>query len=53
MEEKRIKLGEYEIVMRLHDEDNLLEVVVLDALGDEIEGLLISDDNGEDNIKLN
>jgi len=48
MEEKIVEIGEYTVRIRL--EEDVLEVVVLDALGGEIEGMLISDadEDGED-----
>jgi len=56
MEEKVVEMGEYTV--RIRCEGSTIEVVVLDALGGEIEGILISDDEGEDenediNPKLN
>jgi hypothetical protein len=52
MEEKIVEIGEYTVRMRL-DRD-FLEVMILDALGEEIEGIHIYDDDGEDiDIKLN
>lgn len=53
MEERRIQAGEYEVVIKW--EDDLIEVVVLDALGEEIEGMRVSDDdrNIDNQINLN
>lgn len=45
MEEKIVEIGEYTVRMRL--EADVLEVVILDALGDEIEGMVISDQEDE------
>ncbi len=45
MEERVVEIGEYTVRMRL--DGSTLEVVVLDALGDEIEGILISDQEDE------
>lgn len=42
MEEKIVEIGEYIVRMRL--KETSLEVIVLDALGEEIEGMLIEDD---------
>lgn len=54
MQEKIVDAGEYKV--RIRYEDDQIEVVVLDALGEEIEGIFISDDAGdvdEDNINTN
>ena len=52
MEEKLIEIGEYQV--RIRCEGDELEVVVLDALGEEIEGIYISNDNGdEDDVNPN
>jgi len=52
VEEKIVEIGEYQV--RIRCEEDKIEVVVLDALGEEIEGIFISDDTGEDyNINLN
>lgn len=53
MQEKIVDAGEYKV--RIRYEDDQIEVVVLDAGGEEIEGIYISDDTGDemDNINLN
>ena len=50
MEERLIEIGEYKV--RIRCEGDEIEVVVLDALGEEIEGIFISNDK-EDEINLN
>jgi len=45
MEEKIVEIGEYTVRIRL--EDDSIEVVILDALGEEIEGIHICDDDGD------
>ena len=46
MEEKvTVEIGEYTVRIRL--EDDSIEVVILDALGEEIEGIHICDDDGD------
>ena len=45
MEEKIVEIGEYTVRIRL--EEDSIEVVVLDALGEEIEGIHICDDDGD------
>lgn len=49
---KQLKIGEYIINIKHDDSDNSLEIVVLDALDEVIEGLLISDDIDEDEDEL-
>ena len=52
MEEKIIYMGEYEIIIRNHDDR--LEVFVNDILGNEIENIIISDyEEDDDKINLN
>lgn len=46
MEEKIVEIGEYTVRIRLGEAS--LEVIVLDALGEEIEGMLIEDDDEDD-----
>lgn len=55
MEEQIIKIGEYEVILRSWEEDNRLHVIVLDALGEEIEAMEIHDinDNEEDDNEIN
>ena len=43
MEEKIVEIGEYTVRMTL--EDDTLQVSVIDALGDEIDTMIISDDD--------
>lgn len=49
---KQLKIGEYTINIEYDDSNNSLEIVVLDALDEVIEGLLISDDIDEDEDEL-
>ena len=46
VEEYKVTIGEYEVVMKA-GEDGFLEVMVLDELGEEIEGMIITNDNEE------
>lgn len=46
MEEKIVEIGEYTVRMTL--EGDSLEVVVIDALGEDIESIYICDDDSDD-----
>jgi hypothetical protein len=45
---KKLKVGDYEIVVKYDEETNALDVEVLDELGDVIESINIQDDNEEE-----
>jgi hypothetical protein len=45
---KKLKVGDYEIVVKYDEETNALDVEVLDELGDIIESINIQDDNEEE-----
>lgn len=46
MEEKIVEIGEYTVRMTL--EEDSLEVVVIDALGEDIESIYICDDDSDE-----
>ena len=45
---KKLKVGDYEVVINYDEETNALDVEVLDELGDVIESINIQDDNEEE-----